>query len=90
MGLCPQVRGQDREAAASGTASPLLPIWQDCTPHPLPGWPEGHLLIKGADLGTTTQLNEAIKGFLGTAGSIFGCREGFLPSLELSLIFLAA
>lgn len=37
------------EAVSAGTASPLLPIWQYCTPHPLLGWPEGHLLTPGAD-----------------------------------------
>ena len=81
------------EAVASGTVLPLLPIWQNYIPHSLHGWPEGHLLTKGVDTGMTTELNEAIQGFLSTAGSFFGHRDVFLPSLEcleLSLIFLAA
>lgn len=54
-----QVREQGGvEAVSAGTASPLLPIWQYCTPHPLLGWPEGHLLTPEAD---TEQLQSWMK-----------------------------
>lgn len=35
--------GQGGERQLFQAVSPLLPMWQYGTPHPLCGWPEGHL-----------------------------------------------